>query len=77
MRTSLAALAILLPSISGALACDNYAEEMALAAARREAKLAQSAPPQAQSPSPQATEPNRPLDTAIAVEEASPRQPRG
>ena len=43
MRTSLAALAVLLSSISGALACDDHPEEMALAAARRDAKLAQTA----------------------------------
>jgi hypothetical protein len=46
MRTSLAALALLLSSISGAAACDDHLEEMALAAARRDAKLAQTAPPQ-------------------------------
>ena len=43
MRTSLAALAMLLPSLSGALACDDYPEEMALAAARRDVNLAQTA----------------------------------
>ena len=41
MRKGLAAAAILLLSISAAPACDDYPEEMALAAARRDA-----APPQ-------------------------------
>jgi len=41
MRESLAATAILLLSISTAPACDDYPEEMALAAARRDAPPAQ------------------------------------
>ena len=41
MRTSLAALAMLLPSFSGGSACDDYPEEMAIAAARRDVTPAQ------------------------------------
>jgi hypothetical protein len=44
-RCLLAAAALLL-SISGARACDDVPEEMALAAAQRDAKLAQSTPAQ-------------------------------
>jgi hypothetical protein len=47
MRKCLAATTILLLSISAAPACDDYPEEMALTAARRDAKLAQSAQPEA------------------------------
>ena len=70
MRTSLAALAMLLPSISGAAACDDYPEEMALAAARRDAKLAQTAPAQPVSAQPFATEPAQSvaMDAAASIE---------
>jgi hypothetical protein len=49
MRKGPAAAAILLLSISGASACDDYPEEMALALARRDALLAQSATAQPRS----------------------------
>ena len=70
MRTSLAVLAVLLSSISGASACDDYPEEMALAAARRDAKLAQTSPPQPVSAQQFATEPAQlvAMDAAAAVE---------
>ena len=70
MRKSLAAQAMLLLSISAAAACDDYPEEMALAAARRDAKLAQTAPAQPVSAQPFATEPAQSvaMDAAASVE---------
>jgi hypothetical protein len=74
MRMSLAALAMLLPSIPGA-ACDDYPEEMALAAARRDVKLAQTAPAQPASAQHSTTESGQSLaiDAAAAVE-VTPQQ---
>ena len=43
MRKCLTAAAVFLLSISGAGACDDYPEEMALAAAQRDAERARSA----------------------------------
>jgi hypothetical protein len=75
MRTSLAALAMLLPSISGAAACDDYPEEMALAAARRDAKLTQTAPSQPLSAQQFATEPADSVATDVgAAVELTPQQ---
>jgi hypothetical protein len=70
MRTSLAALAMLLPSFSGGSACDDYPEEMALAAARRDVKLAQTARAHPTSARQAATEPaqSAAMDAAAAVE---------
>ena len=75
MRTSLAALAMLLPTISGAPACDDYPEEMALAAARVEAKLAHLARAQPQSLANAAITPDRSLQAGVtAAGEGTPRQ---
>jgi hypothetical protein len=76
MRTTLAALAMLLPSISGAAACDDYPEEMALAAARRDVSLAQAAraqPASAQQPPAKAGQ-SVAMDAAAAVEIAPGQQ---
>jgi hypothetical protein len=48
MPRCLVAAAVLALSITGASACDDYPEELALAAAQRDAKLAQATPAQEQ-----------------------------
>jgi hypothetical protein len=75
MRTSLAALAMPLPSIPGAAACDDYPEEMALAVARRDVKLAQTTTAKPASAQHSTTEPGQSLaiDAAAAVE-VTPQQ---
>jgi hypothetical protein len=76
VRTSLVALAMLLPSISGAAACDDYPEEMALAAARRDVSLAQKAPAQPASGQHSTTKSGQPvaMDAAAAAVDTTPRQ---
>ena len=71
------AAAVLLLSISGASACDDYADELAMAEAQSAAKLAQSAtsppPPTAQVATP-AT--GQPQPTGLAATEPKPAQPQ-
>ena len=74
MPKCLTAAVVFLLSISGATACDDYPEEMALAAAQREADLAKSATAQ-QAPAAQvaSTTPSRPAEGTAAIEPAQPQ----
>jgi hypothetical protein len=65
MPKCLTATAVLLLSISGAIACDDYPEEMALAAAQRAAELAKAATAQ-QAPAAQLGTP-APSQPAVAA----------
>ena len=76
MRRCLTAAMVLLLSISGATACDDYPDEMALAAAQRDADLAKSATAQ-QDPAALVAKPtsSQPAAGAAAVE-PTPAQPQ-
>jgi hypothetical protein len=76
MPKCLMAAAVLLLSMSAATACDDYPEEMALAAAQRDAELAKSATAQ-QAPAAQVATatPSQPAAGTDAVEPA-PAQPQ-
>jgi hypothetical protein len=75
MPKFVAAAAVLLLSISGATACDDYPEEMALAAAQRAAELAKSAAAQ-QAPAAQlgAPAPSQPAAAVATAVESTPAQ---
>jgi hypothetical protein len=74
---SLTAAAVFLLSISGATACDDYAEEMALAAAQRDAELAKSATAQQEPAGQVATAtPSQSAATGTAAIEPKPAQPQ-
>ena len=76
MQKCVTAAAVLLLSISGATACDDYPEEMAMATAQREADLAKSAAAQ-QDPAAQVARPtpSQPEAGTTAVE-STPAQPQ-
>jgi hypothetical protein len=76
MPRCLTAAMVLLLSISGAAACDDYPDEMALAAAQRDAEQARSATAQ-QDPAAQVATatPSQPAAGAAAVE-PTPAQPQ-
>jgi len=77
MPKCLAAAAALLLSISGVTACDDYPDEMALAAAQRAAELAKSAAAQ-QVPAAQldTPAPSQPAAAGAAAVEPAPAQPQ-
>ena len=77
MPKCLTATAVLLLSISGAIACDDYPEEMALAAAQRAAELAKAATAQ-QAPAAQlgTPAPSQPAVAGAAAVEPTSAQPQ-
>ena len=77
MPKCLTTTAVLLLSISGAIACDDYPEEMAVAAAQRAAELAKAATAQ-QAPAAQlgTPAPNQPAAAGVAAVEPAPAQPQ-
>ena len=77
MPKCLTATAAVLLSISGAVACDDYPEEMALAAAQHAAELAKAATAQ-QAPAAQlgTPAPSQPAAVRAAAVESAPAQPQ-
>ena len=77
MPKFVAVAAVLLLSISGATACDDYPEEMALAAAQRAAEMAKAATAQ-QAPAAQldTPAPSQPAAAGAAAVEPAPAQPQ-
>jgi hypothetical protein len=73
IKYELSAAAVLLAlSISGARACDDYPEEMALADARDAAKAAQAAAAQQSAANPEAPPPGQTAATSVASAEPGP-----